>query len=149
MSEHKAHINWNRTTDSFAYDDYNREHTWTYENGVVVEASAAPQFLGKEDRVDPEEAFVAALSACHMLTFIAFCAKKRIVVDSYQDDAVGYLEKNEAGKLCMTRITLRPRVAFAEGHEPPQEVIDKLHHRAHENCFLANSVKTEITVEQD
>ena len=107
--------------------------------------SAAPAFKGSAERVDPEEAFVAALSSCHMLTFLAIAAKKRLVVDDYVDSAVGYLEKNEDGKLAMTRVVLRPAIQFAD--PPSAETIEKMHHKAHENCFIALSVKTEVTVE--
>jgi organic hydroperoxide reductase OsmC/OhrA len=96
--------------------------------------------------VDPEEAFVASLSACHMLTFLALCTKERLVVESYEDDAVGDLEKDAGGKMAVTRITLRPKIVFSGG-DPSQETLDKLHHDAHEMCFIASSVKTEITVE--
>jgi organic hydroperoxide reductase OsmC/OhrA len=147
MAEHRARIEWTRATESFAYDDYNRDHEWTFPGGHVVPASAAPAFRGSEERVDPEESFVAALSACHMLTFIAFCARKRIVVDRYEDDAVGFLERREDKKLAMTRVVLRPRVAFAPGHEPDAATLAHLHERSHQNCFIANSVTTEVVVE--
>lgn len=145
MSEHSARIQWTRESTDFKYDSYNREHTWTFENGTVVPASAAPAFKGSADHVDPEEAFVAAVSSCHMLTFLALCAKKRLVVDSYIDRAVGYLEKAEDGKLCMTRVELKPEVRF-EGEQPGAEALQKIHHRAHVECFIARSVKTEISV---
>ncbi len=145
MSEHRVTVSWERITEDFEYDTYSRSHTWEFENGHVVPASSAPDFLGSRDRVDPEEAFVAALSSCHMLTFLAIAAKKRLVVDDYADSAVGHLEKNEEGKLAMTRVILRPAVKFAE--PPAPEVIEKMHHKAHENCFIALSVKTAVTVE--
>lgn len=144
MSEHKATISWKRATPDFAYDTYNREHEWAFDGGVTVAASAAPGFKGKPERVDPEEALVAALSACHMLTFLAIAAKKRLVVDSYTDEAVGWLDKNAEGKLAVTKVVLRPKVAFAGAGA---EQLAALHKAAHENCFIANSVKTEVTVE--
>jgi organic hydroperoxide reductase OsmC/OhrA len=97
--------------------------------------------------VDPEEAFVASLAACHLLTFLAICARKRIAVDAYTDEAVGTLEKNAAGKLAVTRVVLRPRVTFAPDAEVDPRTIAEIHHRAHEDCFIANSVKTDVTVE--
>lgn len=145
MSEHRATVTWQRTGDDFAYETYSRDHTWTFEGGVSVPASSAPGFRGDAARVDPEEAFVAALSSCHMLFFLAIAARKRLVVDTYRDTAVGHLEKDAGGKLSMTRVTLRPQVAFAE--PPPSEVVERMHHRAHEECFIARSVKTEVTVE--
>lgn len=147
VSEHKATITWKRTSESFDYDLYNREHEWRFESGQTLNAAAAPAFKGSPDCVDPEEAFVAAVASCHMLTFLALCAKKRIPVDSYQDDAVGILDKNEEGKLAMTRVTLRPKIKFGDGQEPEAEKIAQLHDRAHANCFIALSVKTGITVE--
>lgn len=146
MSEHHATVTWQRTGDDFAYETYSREHTWAFAGGVAVPASAAPAFRGDPARVDPEEAFVAALSSCHMLTFLAIAARKRLVVDSYRDTAVGHLEKDAGGKLSMTRVTLRPQVTFADP-APPPDVLDRLHHRAHEECFIARSVKTEVTIE--
>jgi len=146
MSEHRATVRWTKTTESFAYKSYNREHRWIFPHGAEVAASAAPDFLGREDAVDPEQAFVAALSACHMLTFLALCARKNLVVESYTDDAVGVLDKNADKQLVMTRIDLHPKVRFAAGTEPDAAALAKLHHSAHEHCFLANSVRTEVKV---
>lgn len=146
MSEHKASIRWRRRTPGFGYDEYNREHEWEFE-GVRVPASAAPGYKGKPGHVDPEEAFIAALSSCHMLTFLALAARKRFVVDAYEDDAVGHLEKDERGKLAVTRVILRPRASFAPTGAPTPEEISKLHAQAHEHCFIANSVRTEVAVE--
>jgi len=146
MSEHRAKISWKKETESFDYDDYNRSHEWTFENGHVVPASSAPKFLGDPGRVDPEEAFVASVSACHMLTFIAICARKRLTVLSYEDDAVGYLEPREDKKLWMSRVTLRPRIVF-DGESPDDVTLARLHDSSHRNCFVANSVKTDVTVE--
>lgn len=145
MSEHRATIAWRRTTADFVYDSYSRAHTWSFGGDVVVPASAAPAFLGDADRVDPEAAFVAALSSCHMLTLLAIAARKRLAVDAYEDEAVGHLEKNADGKLAITRVTLRPRVTFRD--PPPPGVLDRLHEVAHRECFIANSVRTEVRVE--
>lgn len=147
MSEHRATISWKRRTDDFSYDVYNRSHTWTFDNGTELAASAAPAFRGDEDRIDPEEAFVASVSACHMLTFLALASRKRFVVDSYTDRATGRLEKNDAGRLAITSVTLRPQVEFGGERKPSGEQLDRLHHQAHEHCYIANSVKTSITVE--
>lgn len=146
MSEHVAEIRWRRTTPGFAYEEYNRAHTLTFDSGVVVPASSAPAYRGEPDRVDPEELFVAALSNCHMLTFLALCAKKRLTVDSYEDRAVGAMSKNEAGRLFVSRVDLHPKVVFAPGVVVDAATMEALHHRAHEECFIANSVKTEIVV---
>ncbi len=147
MSEHRARIEWRHAGGEFGYETYGRNHEWTFANGAVVEASAAPAFLGDDSRVDPEEAFVASLASCHMLTFLAVAARKRLSVESYTDDAVGVLEKNEDGKLAVTVVRLRPRVVFSADSEPSPEVLEKLHEVAHRECFLANSVRTDIRVE--
>lgn len=148
MSEHRVTIAWRRTSETFDYEAYNREHDWTFEGGVRVPASAAPDFHGKPENVDPEEAFVAALSSCHMLTFLAIAAKKRLVVDAYDDDAVGHLAKNAEGKPAMTRVVLRPRVRFADGAAPASDDdFARMHDKAHHNCFIANSVVTEVVGE--
>ena len=146
MSEHIAELEWKRETDSFDYKDYNRGHLWRFDAGVEVPASAAPAFLGDETRVDPEEAFVAAIASCHMLTFLAIAARKRLTVDRYRDRAVGHMEKNENGKLAITRVDLFPDVTFAEDVAVDAETLSKMHHMSHEECFIANSVKTEIIV---
>ncbi len=145
MAEHRASIKWIRESATFDYASYNRGHLWLFESGIEVPASAAPQFLGTPDRVDPEEAFVAAISSCHMLTFLAICARKRLVVDSYIDHAVGTLEENENGKLAITRVRLAPKVVFG-AKQPGADVLMKIHHLSHEECFIANSVTTRISV---
>ena len=113
-----------------------------------MEATAAPAYLGNPEMVDPEEAFVAALSSCHMLTFLAIACKKKFLLDEYVDDAVGHMEKNEQGKLAVTRVVLRPEIRFG-GAKPSAEEIARLHELAHENCFIANSVRTAITIGGD
>src|SRR5215472_12676428 len=113
MSEHRAQLRWRRTSSDFTYNSYNRAHDVLFKDGsVLLPGSAAPEFRGDADRVDPEEQFVASLSTCHMLSFLAIAARKRIVVESYEDDAVGYLEKCEDGRFRMTRVILRPSVRF-------------------------------------
>jgi organic hydroperoxide reductase OsmC/OhrA len=144
--EHHATVAWQRTSDSFTYETYNRAHGWRF-HSVTVPASSAPDFRGEVERVNPEEAFIAALSSCHMLTFLAIAAKRKLPLDSYHDDAVGYLEKNEAGRLAMTRVILRPHIQWSEGVMVDATELEKLHHQAHEGCFIANSVRTSVTVE--
>ena len=112
-----------------------------------MQASAAPAYLGNPNLVDPEEAFVASLSSCHMLTFLAIACKKRFVLDEYSDDAVGMMEKNADGRLAITRVTLRQRLKFSGDKQPTPQEIEEMNHAAHEQCFIANSVKTEIRVE--
>lgn len=146
MSEHHATIAWQRTSPDFKYMTYNRAHEWRF-TAVTVAASAAQEYRGEPERVNPEEAFVAALSSCHMLTLLAVAAKQRLVLDSYDDDAVGVLEKNAEGHMAITRVTLRPRIAWAAGVTVSDEQLGKLHHDAHVSCFIANSVTTVVTVE--
>lgn len=148
MSEHRASLRWRRTSADFTYDSYNRAHEILYKNGdIVIPASSAPEFKGDRERVDPEEAFVASLSSCHMLTFLAICARKRLAVDTYDDDAVGKLDKGASGKFWMANVTLRPRVRFAAGVNVDNATLNDIHHRAHEECFIANSVTTHVAVE--
>lgn len=144
VAEHRVQIAWAREGSSFDYPEYSRDHQWRLSE-QLISASAAPQFLGTDARADPEQAFVAALSSCHMLTFLAICSRKGIVIDQYEDEAVGHLEKNQRGKLVITRVQLRPKITFA-GRAPSSEELDALHHRAHEECFLANSVQSQIEV---
>ncbi|HLK41331.1 MAG TPA: OsmC family protein [Polyangiaceae bacterium] len=147
MSEHTAKVTWRRQTPDFRYATYNRAHDWRFDGGVVVPASASPAFKGDPERVDPEEAFVAALSSCHMLSFLAIAALKGFVVDSYDDDAFGVMTKNEQGHPWVSKVTLRPRVKFAADASPAPEQLAAMHHAAHEECFIALSVKTDVVVD--
>ena len=147
MSKHLASLRWNRNGKPFTSEGYSRDHEGMFEGGQRLTGSAAEAFLGSPEGVDPEEAMVVALSSCHMLTLLAIAAKKGWTVESYDDDAEGTLGKNDAGKLSLTRVTLRPRIIFAEGKTPDAEALQRLHHQAHENCFIANSVKTEVVIE--
>jgi len=146
MSEHRATIDWRRSSADFTYQSYNRAHDWRF-TAATVPASATKEYRGDESRVNPEEALVAALSSCHMLTFLALAAKHKLSLDSYRDEAVGVLEKNAAGKLAITRVILKPKIVWSAGVTVTAELLSKLHHDAHENCFIASSVHTEVTVE--
>jgi organic hydroperoxide reductase OsmC/OhrA len=148
MSEHVVDVSWSRGEHEFTYDNYSRDHEWRFDGGVTVPGSANPAYLGTSSgSVDPEEAFVAALSSCHMLTFLAIAAKKRLVVDSYVDHAVGVMAKNETGRMAVTKVTLHPVITFA-GEAPDEAALDRLHHLSHQECFIANSVTTEVLVEK-
>jgi len=151
MSEYTATVAWARDGAVFTDNRYSRAHTWAFDGGVVVPASASPHVvpepLSVAANVDPEEAFVAAVSSCHMLTFLSIAARRGHVVDSYTDDAVGVMEKNAQGRLAVTRVALRPRIAFSGDSVPGPAEIETLHEMAHRGCFIANSVLTEITVE--
>ncbi|MEZ9015614.1 OsmC family protein [Vibrio lentus] len=152
MSEYSAVIRWTRGDDeAFSDNQYSRGHMWEFDGGVTVPASSSPHVVplpfSVEANVDPEEAFIAALSSCHMLTFLGVAAKQKYVIDSYVDDAVGVLEEDESGRSSVTKVTLRPDIVFSGPKVPTAKQLDKLHHLAHKNCFIANSVKTEIVVE--
>ena len=145
MSEHKATVRWSRDGKDFTYKTYSRDHKWIA-NGNEIPASATPQYLGNPNRVDPEAALVSALSSCHMLTLLAVAAGKGFVVDSYEDEAVGHLEKNANGKFAVTRVELHPKIAFGGTKQPTAEDLDALHDKAHKECFIANSVTTDVKV---
>ncbi|MCC6532687.1 MAG: OsmC family protein [Burkholderiales bacterium] len=146
MSEHRAQIVWSRSSADFTYATYNREHEWRFKGAVVVSASAAPQFRGSADHPDPEDAFVASLASCHMLTFLAVAAKRGFTVDRYEDAAVGHLEKNAKGKLAIQRVELDPRITFGGERKPDAATLASMHDAAHHECFIANSVLTEVTI---
>ena len=146
MSEHKATVEWRRTSPTFDYDSYNREHLWKFPGGQNWKASAAPEFKGSPQCVNPEEALVAALSGCHMLTFLSIAARRGIIVDQYGDEAVGFLEKNDQGKMFVSRVILRPKIVFS-GSAPDAEKLKNLHDQAHRNCFIGNSVLTKVDIE--
>src|SRR5713101_10216029 len=145
MSEHRATIKWERRGAEFSYQKYPRDHTWSFDGGHTMTATAAPAYLGNPANVDPEEAFVASLSSCHMLTFLAIASKQKFVLDEYVDEAVGHMEKNAEGRLAITKVVLRQKTKFSGDKQPTAQELDKMHHAAHENCFIANSVKTEVT----
>ncbi|AFU98229.1 OsmC family protein [Simiduia agarivorans] len=151
MSHYTATVVWSRQPDEvFTDNQYSRGHQWQFDGGVTVPASASPHIVplpwSVEANVDPEEAFVASISSCHMLFFLSLAAKKRWCVDSYTDAAIGTMAKDAEGKIAMTQVTLRPTVTFT-GDTPSREAQEQLHHKAHALCFIANSVKTLITTE--
>jgi organic hydroperoxide reductase OsmC/OhrA len=150
--EYTATISWKRGPDEpFTDNKYSRGHQWSFDGGVTVPASSSPLSVrlpfSRADAVDPEEALVAALSSCHMLTFLYLAAKQGFMVETYDDAAVGVLTKNDRGKLFMSKATLRPRIAFSGTKVPTAAELAELHHHAHEECYIANSVLTEVTVE--
>src|SRR4051812_30412645 len=149
MAEHRATIIWKRGEGDFAKGHYSRGHLWRFDGGAEIAASASPAVVplpwSVEAAVDPEEAFVASLSACHMLTFIDIARHKGFVVDAYEDAAVGVLARSTDGRRAITTVTLNPKIAFA-GRQPSEDELAELHHRAHEGCFIANSVRTTVTI---
>jgi organic hydroperoxide reductase OsmC/OhrA len=143
MTEHHIKLTWEKGEAPFTYEAYPRNHGISFKDGQEsIIASASPPYRGDASKADPEDMLVAALSSCHMLSFLAIAAKKKLTVHSYQDDAVGFLE-NDGGKLWMTRVVLRPKVSI----DADAETLSHIHHLAHEACFIANSVKTNVTVE--
>lgn len=151
---YNAKIFWKKgPCEAFVNNKYSRAHTWIFDGGIEVAASSSPYLvplpMSKESAVDPEEAFIAALSSCHMLWFLSIVAGRNIVVESYEDHAEGILAKNEEGKLTMTEVTLRPKISFSGEAIPTPAQIDELHHLAHEKCFIASSVKTKINIVQN
>lgn len=151
MSHYTANVRWARGGALFTDQRYSREHTWHFDGGSLVAASASPQVvpvpMSAEFAVDPEEAFVASLSSCHMLWFLSIAAKRGYLVDSYDDEAVGVMEKNASGQLAITVVTLRPLAMFGGEKVPDPATVVALHHAAHEQCFIAHSVRSEVRIE--
>jgi len=152
MSEYRATIVWQRAeSEKFTDARFSRGHRWIFDGGIDVAASASPRVvplpLSVTAAVDPEEAFVASLSSCHMLTFLYLAAKRGFVIDEYKDEAVGLLAKNEEGRLAITQVTLHPAIRFTGASLPTAADLEVLHHQAHEQCFIAQSVRTEVRVE--
>ena len=151
MSAHSATVVWERPAGAtFKDNKYSRAHEWRFDGGTVVPASSSPGVvplpLSRQDAVDPEEAFVASLSSCHMLFFLFHAAKAGFIVDRYEDEAVGETGKNASGAVAVLRVRLRPRISWAD-NAPAADQLADLHHRAHESCYIANSVTAEIAIE--
>ncbi|TCO93504.1 organic hydroperoxide reductase OsmC/OhrA [Chthoniobacter flavus] len=151
MHEYKATIDWKNVNGAdFLKGRYTREHTWVFDGGLTVPASPSPQVVptpwSNPANIDPEEAYVASLSSCHMLTFLWLAGKAGFLVESYRDEAAGVMAKNERGSSWVSKVTLHPQIVWSGEKQPTAEEIDKLHHRSHEECYIANSVKTEVVV---
>lgn len=151
MADYKATIDWSRDGAVFTDNRYSRGHRWMFDGGVEVPASSSPHVvplpLSVAAAVDPEEAFVASLSSCHMLWFLSIAAKRGFLVESYRDEATGTMAKNADGELAMTQVTLHPEARFGGDLRPSADELTAMHHEAHEMCFIANSVKTEVRCE--
>lgn len=149
--EYTAVIRWRRNGPDFLKGKYSREHIWTFDGGITLAASSAPSSVpgpwSNPANVDPEEAFVASIASCHMLTFVWLASRAGFVADNYEDNAVGMMTKNERGVLWVSKVTLRPRIEWSGEKRPTQAEVDELHHHAHEQCYIANSIKTEVLVE--
>jgi organic hydroperoxide reductase OsmC/OhrA len=148
---HGAQIRWSRGDAPFTDNRYSRAHSWHFDGGIEVRASSSPHVVklpySAADAVDPEEAFVASIASCHMLWFLSIAAGKGFRVDDYADAAIGTMGKNASGKVAVTQVTLRPRVTFSSTKLPSHAQIDELHHEAHGECYVANSVTTDIRCE--
>ena len=149
--QYTSKILWERNGANFSDNRYSRKHVWRFDGGIEVPASSSPQVvrvpLSDAAAVDPEEAFVASLASCHMLWLLDIAARADFIIDTYVDDAVGILAKNSAGKLAMTTVTLKPNVIFSGDKLPSREDIERMHHKAHDECFIATSVKSEVRCE--
>jgi organic hydroperoxide reductase OsmC/OhrA len=150
MAQHIATVTWNRGTPEFLKGRYSREHTWTFDGGLTVEASSSPSVVpapwSNPAGVDPEEAFVASLASCHMLTFLHVARLAGFQVDSYQDQAVGHMAPNDKRVPWVKAVTLNPHIVYGGDKRPSHDEEARLHHLAHEQCFIAQSVKTTVTV---
>ena len=149
--EYRATVTWERDNGAkFTDQRYSRGHSWSFDGGITVPGSSSPQSVrlpySIAEAIDPEEAFVASLSSCHMLTFLYVAAKQGFVVDAYEDSAVGEMTKNEAGRMWVSKVTLHPAIVFSGDKQPTPEQLDHLHHLAHDECYIANSVKSEVVV---
>ena len=149
--QYTSKILWERNGAIFSDNRYSRKHVWRFDGGIEVPASSSPQVvrvpLSDAAAVDPEEAFIASLASCHMLWLLDIAARAGFIIDTYVDDAVGILAKNSAGKLAMTTVTLKPNVIFSGDKLPSREDIERMHHKAHDECFIATSVKSEVRCE--
>ena len=149
MAAITASVSWKRGSDeTFTDKKFSRGHQWTFDGGASVRASSSPSIVPKFSDpagIDPEEAFVASLSSCHMLTFLWIAANRGFVVDSYRDEAQGTMTKNAKGKVFVSLVALKPQAVFSGEKQPDSETLAAMHHQAHDECFIANSVLTEVT----
>lgn len=146
MTEHTASVHWMRRNHPFTYEGFSRDHSVGFENGQVALASAAPGYLGNGEALNPETLLLGALASCHMLTFLAVAAKRGYVVESYADQAIGTLARNIEGKIAITRVRLQPKIVFSGEKIPDDAELARLHARAHDNCFIANSIRSEVSI---
>ena len=151
MSSHTAVVRWQRGDARFTDNRYSRAHRWQFDGGAIVEASASPHVVplpySNPAGVDPEEAFVASLSSCHMLWFLSLAAEQGYCIDDYEDSAAGTMGRDAAGRVAILQVTLRPKVTCSGAKQPGADELRALHHAAHERCFIANSVRTELRIE--
>jgi organic hydroperoxide reductase OsmC/OhrA len=151
MSEYRIQLEWKRETEDFDYSSFNRDHSIIFGNNSRICASAAPEYLGNPDCLNPEQAFISAMVSCHMLTFLALASRKRYVVDSYHDSPFGVLGKNETNKPAIVKVVMTPHVVFSGENVPSEEEYKALHDKAHDFCFISNSVAecVKLTIEPE
>jgi len=151
VHRYEARIAWERDGAIFTDNKYSRAHEWSFDGGITLPGSSSPSVVrlpfSKAEAIDPEEALVASASSCHMLSFLYLAAKRGFVVDRYVDHAIGVMEKNAEGRLAITKIALRPRIEFSGEKSPTAADLSALHHEAHEECYIANSIRSEVVVE--
>lgn len=147
MSQYKVSLNWKADSEDFSYKKYSRTHQWTFGGGNSIKASAAPEYLGNPEYANPEEGFAASLASCHLLTFLAIASYKKYQLNRYEDEVTAIVEKNKNNKLAVTKVILRPRVVFSGEKVPDGTELKKMHEKAHAECFISNSVSTEVVVE--
>lgn len=147
MSEYKVNLKWVAESEDFSYKNYTRTHEWKFGGGISIKASAAPEYLGNPEYANPEEAFIAALASCHLLTFLAIASYKKYAIKSYQDNAIGLVGKGSNNKMAVLKVTLRPAIEFSGTNKPSSEELDRMHEKAHNECFISNSVLTEVIIE--
>ncbi len=147
--EYKARINWKRHSTAFDTKSYPRNHYIYFGGGVAIEASSAPEFLGHAELPNPEELFVSSISSCFMLTFLYWAATRNLVIDEYTAEAIGKLTKNNEGKMAITEVIIKPSITFHENSQPEPTVLNELFQKAHDNCFISNSVKSKISIKSE
>ena len=151
MHTYEATVSWNRGDQGFVDNRYSRAHEWAFDGGLRIPASSSPSIvplpMSMAANVDPEEELVAATSSCHMLFFLSIAAKRGFVVDGYVDSATGVMAKDNDGKAAITRITLRPKIVFSGALQPTSAELEAMHHESHDQCYIANSIKSEVVVE--
>jgi len=152
MSTYFARVNWvKKENEAYVDNKYSRGHTWSFDGGTTIPASSSPHIVplpySIEENVDPEEAFIASLSSCHMLFFLSIAATNNLVINTYEDNAEGIMGKNAKGNTSIIKVTLKPKVIFSSSTQPSYKLIEKMHHQAHQNCFIANSVTAEVVTE--
>lgn len=150
MSEHSAIVEWANPSPEYLKGRYSREHTWVFDGGATVMASSSPSVvpvpMSNPAGVDPEEAFIASLSSCHMLTFLDLARRKGFTIERYRDEAVGHMTKNAEGAMWISEVILNPEISYSGDKRPTAQEAEDLHHAAHKLCFISNSVKTDVKV---